>query len=86
MEYPKNYRSIQVQEVVFLPQFAVASRQRRFTALTCFFIWLFLVALSFGARPSFFSFLFFSFLCHWILTVTFYTTLYSDDDDDDDGR
>lgn len=38
VEYPKNYRSIQVQEVVFLPQVAAASRQRRFTALACFFI------------------------------------------------
>lgn len=28
VEYPKNYRSIQVQEVVFLPQVAAASRQR----------------------------------------------------------
>lgn len=36
VEYPKNYRSIEVQEVVFLPQVAAASRQRRFTALTCF--------------------------------------------------
>lgn len=36
VEYPKNYRSIEVQEVVFLPHVAAASMQRRFTALTCF--------------------------------------------------
>lgn len=43
VEYPKNYRSIEVQEVVFLPQFAAASRQRRFTALACFLFGFFLL-------------------------------------------
>lgn len=43
VEYPKNYRSIEVQEVVFLPQVAAASRQRRFTALTCFLFGFFLL-------------------------------------------